>query len=365
MTPNGADIYCRVIDNYGDIGVCWRLARQLRHQLPRVRLWVDDLHSFTHINPEIQPHLHLQRSQGVEVLNWRQDSVFPPPLELLIEAFACELPESVKQHVGAHTLWLNLEYLSAEKWVPSFHLGASPQAGGQTKYFFFPGFTPETGGLLREKDLVSERDALQANSETRRDFLRYLGVDEELVAQLAQRKVIFLFCYPNAPVQELLQVLQEHNTLLLVPASVAQHFTFTPTPKLALHILPPISQTDFDRVLWCSDLNIVRGEDSLVRAIWSAKPMIWQPYYQDDNWHLEKLAAWLQHTSYSPSVQQAHYAWSQANGHALFPALEQLLQPHNWSEWQAEAASFSEKLVKGPELSNAILSFYAQVARTR
>ena len=41
------DIFCTVIDNYGDIGICWRLARQLRvDDGQRVRLWVDDLTSF-------------------------------------------------------------------------------------------------------------------------------------------------------------------------------------------------------------------------------------------------------------------------------------------------------------------------------
>ncbi|MBY0444112.1 MAG: elongation factor P maturation arginine rhamnosyltransferase EarP, partial [Burkholderiales bacterium] len=36
------DIFCRVIDNYGDIGVCWRLARQLSFEHGfAVRLMVD------------------------------------------------------------------------------------------------------------------------------------------------------------------------------------------------------------------------------------------------------------------------------------------------------------------------------------
>lgn len=365
MSANGADIYCRVIDNYGDIGVCWRLARQLRQALPQVRLWVDDLHSFAHINPEIQADLAEQSSQGIEVMHWHEHRHFPPPLNILIEAFACELPESLKQDITDQTVWLNLEYLSAEDWVPSFHLGPSPQSGGQNKYFFFPGFTPETGGLLREKNLITQRDALQNNPEERINFLRQLGVAEDIVAQKAQGKVVFLFCYPNAPVQTLIDVLQEHNSLLLIPSSVARHFTFTASSALAIHVLPPVSQTDFDRVLWACDLNIVRGEDSLVRAIWAAKPMIWQPYYQEDNWHLEKLSAWLQHTPYSTTLKQAHYSWSQGDKAAFKQQLNQLLQAENWPQWQAEASCFSEKLIKGPELSNTILSFYAQVARTR
>ena len=36
------DILCRVVDNYGDAAVCWRLARALANeQAGRVRLWID------------------------------------------------------------------------------------------------------------------------------------------------------------------------------------------------------------------------------------------------------------------------------------------------------------------------------------
>ena len=36
------DLFCRVIDNWGDAGVCWRLARQLvRERGAQVRLWID------------------------------------------------------------------------------------------------------------------------------------------------------------------------------------------------------------------------------------------------------------------------------------------------------------------------------------
>ncbi|MEO7887531.1 MAG: elongation factor P maturation arginine rhamnosyltransferase EarP, partial [Polaromonas sp.] len=36
------DIFCKVIDNFGDIGVCWRLAADLASRGHKVRLWVDD-----------------------------------------------------------------------------------------------------------------------------------------------------------------------------------------------------------------------------------------------------------------------------------------------------------------------------------
>ena len=37
------DVFVRVIDNYGDVGVCWRLACGLAARGEQVRLWLDDL----------------------------------------------------------------------------------------------------------------------------------------------------------------------------------------------------------------------------------------------------------------------------------------------------------------------------------
>ena len=60
------DLFCRVVDNYGDIGVCWRLARQLdtEHDC-KVRLIVDDLAAFRFIAPGIDPTLTQQNLLGV------------------------------------------------------------------------------------------------------------------------------------------------------------------------------------------------------------------------------------------------------------------------------------------------------------
>ena len=48
------DVFCAVVDNYGDIGVCWRLSRQLaaEHGIA-VRLWVDDLKPFARLCPAV------------------------------------------------------------------------------------------------------------------------------------------------------------------------------------------------------------------------------------------------------------------------------------------------------------------------
>ncbi len=137
------DIFCRVIDNFGDIGVTWRLARQFSQEHNfAVRLWVDDLQAFQRICPAVAMQVDWQTIEGVQIARWYDEFVVTADLvsaDVVIEAFACQLPESYidlmrsKQKV----LWLNLEYLTAEPWAAECHALPSLQAGGLQKYFMF------------------------------------------------------------------------------------------------------------------------------------------------------------------------------------------------------------------------------------
>ncbi|MEO7323124.1 MAG: elongation factor P maturation arginine rhamnosyltransferase EarP, partial [Burkholderiales bacterium] len=160
------DIFCRVVDNYGDIGVCWRLARQLAadHTMA-VRLWVDNLDSFERLCPAIDVSQDSQRIAAIKVHRWCEPFPDAVPGDVVIEAFGCELPAAFRAAMAEKSrapLWINLEYLSAEKWVTENHALPSPQTT-LTKYFFFPGFVAGTGGLLRERHLIAQRDKFQRN----------------------------------------------------------------------------------------------------------------------------------------------------------------------------------------------------------
>src|SRR5574340_1548886 len=90
------DIFCNVVDNYGDIGVAWRLARGLaREHGLAVRLWVDDLRTFHRIWPAIDPLAAGQTSEGVAICAWRTPFVATEPARVVIEAFGCALPEPI------------------------------------------------------------------------------------------------------------------------------------------------------------------------------------------------------------------------------------------------------------------------------
>ena len=174
------DIFCTVIDNYGDIGVCWRLARQLAAEHDcRVRLWVDDLQVFQPLCPQLDPQLAIQQVLGVEIRRW--ETPFPEitPGNIVVEAFACNIPDGFVTAMARREprpVWINLEYLSAENWVAECHALPSPHPRlPLTKYFFFPGFTCDTGGLLRENDLLARRQAFKNSPELQAEFWRELG----------------------------------------------------------------------------------------------------------------------------------------------------------------------------------------------
>lgn len=323
------DIFCKIVDNFGDIGVCWRLAKQFRdeHKLS-IRLFVDDLKAAQKIIPTLNIDLHQQNIDGIDVLSWHAETDFTDVADVVIEAFACELPADYlsvmrrkKTDSGQQTVWVNLEYLSAESWVDDFHAKPSPQSflnasNGLTRHFYFPGFTEATGGLIRENHIAAQLHNTSVSSfpHRRESILNletnwtpaYAAMTESGHNENSLK--VSLFCYPHAPIESLLTVLFESNQPIdcYVPTSsilpkVGSFFGLTSMnmgktyqlKNLNLHILPFLTQADYDRLLTACDINFVRGEDSWLRAIWAGKPFIWQPYFQDENTHLQKLTAFL------------------------------------------------------------------------
>jgi uncharacterized repeat protein (TIGR03837 family) len=301
-------IFCKVVDNFGDIGICWRLARQFHgeHGIA-VTLWVDDLASFRRIWPAVDVDAFEQVVDGVRVLHWRdQEATFEPAdvADIVIEFFGVDIPPgyiAAMAQCEPRPVWINYEGLSAEEWVEGCHsLPSMHPRLKLTKHFFFPGFTSKTGGLLRERGLLDARDRFQADPAARAGFLARLGVTRDEMAALT----VSLFCYPFAPVAQLFAAWRDGGTPVtcLVPEGVAreQVAAFVGTAAVATHgnltvrVIPFLSQDDYDRLLWSCDVNVVRGEDSWVRAQWAGRPFIWHIYPQDENLHHVKLRAFLQ-----------------------------------------------------------------------
>lgn len=370
------DIFCTVIDNFGDIGVCWRLAEQLAHEHNKtVRLWIDDLVSFSRIEPDIDPAAERQYVRGIEILLWQPALRAAEPADVVIEAFACELPETyvlAMSQMAKQPVWINLEYLSAEPWVSRYHGLPSPHPRlPLTKTFFFPGFVPGTGGLLRENGLMAQRAAF--TSATEHAFLHRNNLPERSVSELR----ISLFCYDCAPVDALIAVLSASSApvLLIVPAGIvadrilslfghamSQSEASITHKQLTMRIIPFMTQTEYDRLLWSCDINFVRGEDSFVRAQWAGKPFVWNIYPQHDGTHWKKLDAFLD--LYTANMPQAMAAvvcdmWSCWNGRAMlnssiwmnFLTLRESLTQHNenWVNQLLKQGDLTSNLVRFAE----------------
>jgi len=356
------DIFCEVIDNFGDAGVSWRLARALSARGLSVRLWINNLSCLQRLRPSVDEHLTEQVIDGFQVIVWNgQTEINYQPADLVIEAFACRLSDAMlvrMAEVKPTTAWINLEYLSAESWAMQSHGLPSPHPRlPLTQYFFFPGFVFKSGGLLREDGLMHARAAFDTDS--RSMFLKSLGCDVAPGSLL-----VSVFCYEQAPVHQLFNAMRlGPPTLCLVPEGVATKALIdfmgsdlsigrqVTDGQLTIKIIPFLNPDDFDRLLWSCDVNFVRGEDSLVRAHWAQQPFVWQLYRQAEESHLIKLAAFLDIHCHDLNEESAHVVktfWQAWNGEAgaildwsAFSKALPALLPH-YRQWSAHVASVEE-----------------------
>ena len=361
------DLFCRVIDNHGDIGVCWRLASDLAARGEVVRLWIDDASALQWMAPA--------GVAGVTVRAWPESASAMDnltPGAVVIEAFGCELPghyvvkmaqmaqqtEQQAEPSATPPVWINLEYLTAQSYAERSHLLASPQLSGPgaglRKWFFYPGFNARTGGLIREADLDVRQRAFDADA-----WCQSQGIE---VRDGEQR--VSLFCYEQAALPALLDRLADQPTLLLAtPGHAARQVAQALGPSLQrgalrVHLLPALTQRDYDHLLWACDLNFVRGEDSFVRAQWAGAPFVWQIYPQDDGAQADKLdaflACFLDHAEprLAASVRALWQAWNRPGSElAEWPAS---------AAWRELCEAWRSSLGSQADLATQLLGFVSR-----
>lgn len=305
------DLVCRVVDNYGDAGVAWRLARQLADEhRQKVTLWIDDLASLARLVPALPADATAGRAEGVDVRALAPapaPAVAPPEPDVVVETFGCGLPphwiDALAQRPRPPA-WIVLEYLSAEPWVDTANRRASPHpATGLPRWYWCPGFTPASGGLLRERDAISRPAAVRADPRRRSRTLAALGASAPPGA-----RVVLAFVYPGMTLAPLLDAWSDAATptIALVPQGVAVEAIDAwsggrvPRPgtslsrgALTVSSFAFVPQRAFDDVLASSDFAFVRGEDSFVRAQWAGIPFAWQAYRQDAGAQRVKVDAFL------------------------------------------------------------------------
>jgi uncharacterized repeat protein (TIGR03837 family) len=349
------DVFCKVVDHHGDVGVGWRLAVDLAARGESVRFHLDDRRALAWMAPHGAP--------GVEVTGgWSAARAETPP-DVVVETFGCGLPAHYAERLPRDRppVWVDVEYLSAEDYVERSHGLPSPQfdgpAAGLRRWFFYPGFTARTGGLLRETDLAERQRHFDPGA-----WLRARGI-ERSDADRGER-VVSLFCYRNDRLDALLDSLAGAPTLLLAAAGLAADQVAAALgaggrrAALRWMPLPLLTQRDYDHLLWACDLNFVRGEDSFVRSQWAGAPFVWQAYPQSDGAHQHKLEAFLdrfladQPGSADASIRTLFRAW---NGFGPWPdAL-----PAS-AAWRDRCAGWRATLAAQADLTSQLLRFVAE-----
>jgi uncharacterized repeat protein (TIGR03837 family) len=331
----------------------------------RIRLFCDDLKVLDKIAHG--DAVKTGAALGVEVLPWTSlDDLGACDLvgDVVIEAFACKIPEAyldamrLKVSEGSSKpLWINLEYLTAEPWADEMHLMPSPQNNDLNKYFYFPGFTEKTGGVtLGDWDEVTAQAVPASLVPFWNERLNEGHLDE---SHSGMRR-ISIFNYSHAPLEKWLRSLagaaKGNGELIDIYICANQNISdeFIQSLKdssLRFIQLPFIPQEDYDWLLSCCDFNLVRGEDSFVRAQWAGKPFIWDIYPQSDRAHEVKLDAFLDlyfEGASSSLIKQGKTAmkWAEPNG--WWGLME---------EWTVHSAKWSDKLRALGQLEVKILDF--------
>lgn len=257
------------------------------------------------------------------------------------------------------------------------HRLPSPQ-GALTKYFFFPGFVPQTGGLLRERGLLEKRKNFQADRALQAAFWESIG----LASPQPNESRVSLFCYDNLALEMLLHQFAMGSSVvtLLVPQGVAhtalEKFFATPVREagqlfsagqLTVHVIPFLDHERYDQLLWASDVNFVRGEDSFVRAQWAARPFVWQIYPQDENTHRIKLDAFLDlFCAEMPAADAEHLRlfWRGWNGADFSPTAWEACR-ESLANIGSQANAWAEKLAEQTDLATALVNFSADLLKSR
>ncbi|MDE2048663.1 MAG: elongation factor P maturation arginine rhamnosyltransferase EarP [Betaproteobacteria bacterium] len=310
-----------MIDNFGDAGVCWRLADALtRQHHDTVTLWID--------RPEVLDQL-APRQQHVRVHRWAPHDGSGARLsaddlpDVLVEAFGCALPDEYLADVFQKrrgVAWINLEYLSAEPYVRRSHGLPSPvtrgPAAGLTKWFFYPGFEPGTGGVPWGN----------------------------LPPPAAAGPHALLFGYDNPALPSACEALLAHGLLPQLAAGSAADELAWRAPHLAGRVvrLPFLPQTQFDATLATARLAVVRGEDSFVRAQLAARPFVWHIYPQHDGAHWPKLHAFFERYAQGLGATPRDALWALWQG---------------WNERNADAPTWHAVLQQLPLLEQHALAW--------
>lgn len=346
MLVNSIDIFCEVIDNYGDVGVAYRLARELKKIYPDKEL--------RFIINQIEELNLIKNNDDIVIIDYKDVNKIEHPADLVIETFACNIPETyMNKALKTSKLMINLEYFSSEDWVDDFHLQESFLGGNLKKYFFIPGLSKKSGGIILDKEFLDRKNKVQENREY---YLKQFNINENYDL------IISVFSYEKN-FDNFLKTLQKLNKkvlLLLLSEKTQKNFikyfdNNNYYDKIKAVKLPFFTYDKYEELLALCDINLVRGEDSFVRALLLAKPFLWHIYPQDENAHIIKLESFLE--KYCPNNKELKETFINYNtGKDDFSYFFE-----NLDEIQKYNEKYTDYLIENCNLMNKLINFIEKI----
>lgn len=317
-------ILCKVVDNFGDIGFVYRLAKNLCKVNPsyQIRIITNDLKTFKMLAPELgNGGANIALFDSNDAATCRAEFCQRPP-RVILECFQCGRPDWLEEILFdgvTRAFIINIDYLTAEDYAEDFHkLKSGTRSALVKKINFMPGFTAKTGGLIL--DAAATNNCLQAKdcaggagivgktitegaAETASKSKNAPATENGFITKTSGPQIL-MFSYPKDFAPIIRAILRWNKAAQINLAQGAGKESFLAANEnclqdqkaggLFVRQMPFLSQEEWDKNLYAQDILFVRGEDSLSRACLSGKPFVWQAYLQEDNYQLVKVRALLE-----------------------------------------------------------------------
>lgn len=318
MKVNSIDIFCEIIDNFGDIGVVYRISKELKKifQNVRIRIVLNRLEEFKAINKKVKD-VDYQEIDGLICVTEKyvkENMESFGVSDVFIEAFGCNVPEEyVKAAKENSKLWINLEYLSGEKWIEDFHLCESLiDSKTLKKIFFMPGFSEKSGGVIIDSGFL---ERMKFGKENRDEVFKKYFKDFDLKDKFIGTVFSYEKNFEN--LLETLKNYEKETVLLLMGEKTQKSFSeilkknltedygnIVKYGKITMIYSDFFSQEEYEEIISASDFNFTRGEDSFVRGIILGKPFMWHIYLQEEKAHMDKIKAFTERFKESVEVSE-------------------------------------------------------------
>lgn len=248
---------------------------------------------------------------------------------------------------------INLEYLTAEKFAEDCHKLPS-FSDGMESFFFFPGFSEKTGSVVIE-DLL--RNKIKNNKNNSSKNISVFSYDNKklliLINKLNKIDPQFIFNIFEGKALDIFNELSKENL---------KSEEKTVYKDINIKTLKMVNHEEYDDILISSAINLVRGEDSIVRAMLVGKPFIWNIYPTDDNAHLDKINALFnlmnEKLGLKDDIEILKNITLSYNGFSDF--LENFDFSEYYEKWKNLSYLWSEYLLSHDSLTKNLLSFIGE-----